>query len=83
MDSRQQLMKKIQMYSFMLTDLHLYLDSHPFCQNGLHYFKKYEDMLAMATKEYEENYGPITLSSAANGDYWSWVDEPWPWEMEV
>ena len=33
------------------------------------------------TKEYEMNYGPISLDSESLNNYpWNWEKTPWPWE---
>ena len=33
--------------------------------------------------EYEANYGPyIVTDKDVQGERWTWVDGPWPWEYE-
>ena len=41
-NSRQLLMREIQIYSFALKDIQLYLDTHPNCMKALAFFKKYK-----------------------------------------
>jgi len=74
------LLKKIQMYDFCLTEVSLYLDTHPTCINALEYFKKYNDMKKTACAEYAEKYGPLSISAVNNTQNWTWVSAPWPWE---
>ena len=32
-------------------------------------------------KEYEKNYGPLTLDGENLGtNSWNWIKSPWPWE---
>ena len=31
-------------------------------------------------KEYEKMYGPLSLTSAAEGERYAWMQDPWPWE---
>lgn len=83
MQSKDNLLKKIQIYDFCLTEINLYLDSHPFDPKGLEYFEKYRDLRKAAVDEYTKNYGPITIKNVdTSNNYWTWVEDPWPWEME-
>ncbi len=80
MQERDKLLRKIQMYSFFLTDLHLYLDTHVTCKEALELFHKYKDLLAKAMQEYSEKFGPISMSQMNDKNTWTWVADPWPWE---
>ena len=33
-----------------------------------------------ARKAYEAQFGPLTASASRESAYWSWVEDPWPWE---
>lgn len=81
--SREMLLKRIQVCSFVLTDTNLFLDTHPDCQMALEYFEKHHNMLCEAQREYVEKYGPLTAADYNGGGRWNWVDSPWPWEMGV
>ena len=78
---RDTLKRKIQELSFARLECQLFLDTHPECMNALEHFKKYDTELATLTAEYESKYGPLT-PAAVLGDRWSWVDTPWPWQIE-
>ena len=80
---RQSLMQKIMELSFTLDDVALFLDTHPDDQAALEYFRKCVPMLADAVEQYEEQYGPLTLGSAAGTNRWTWAELPWPWEREA
>lgn len=80
MQDKTKLLKKIQMFDFCLTDINLYLDSHPFCKDGLEYFNKYNQLRKIALEEYTKNYGPLTISDVDPSQYWTWAEGPWPWE---
>ncbi len=82
MKERDSLLKKVQMYEFCLVDINLYLDSHPFCKDGLAYYKKYSALSKEARDEYTAKYGPICPSDVDVSHHWTWVDAPWPWEVE-
>ena len=82
MNEQQQLMRTIQAECFACRDVALYLDSHPSCQNALAYYRKHQQLLEDAVKQYEEQFGPLVAASAAQTDTWTWIDGPWPWELE-
>ena len=82
MNDKKRLCKLIQTYSFILYETVLYLDGHPDCKKALEHYRKYKEKLLIATKQYEEKYGPMTITGQECGDTWRWVKEPWPWEYE-
>ena len=72
---------ELQALSFVLTELGLYLDTHPDDAEALAYFKEHDRIYREAVEEYSRNYGPLTLSHAHHcGSYWNWVNQPWPWQ---
>lgn len=81
MCERQQLLRQIQIHDFAMTDLSLYLDSHPTCRRGLESFQQHRALKEQAVEMYTAKYGPLTRS-ANTGDCWKWVENPWPWELE-
>ena len=82
MCEREQLLRKIQICNFATIDAGLYLDSHPTCQNALDYFEKHKKMRDEAVAEYNCKFGPLTASQNMNPNLWTWVEGPWPWELE-
>lgn len=77
------LLKKIMEYGFAALDLHLYLDTHPDDQKALRDFDYYNKQTQALNKQYEQYYGPLTVSDAKLEDcYWKWINEPWPWEIQ-
>lgn len=80
--SKAQLLKYISEVSFAVTDIALYLDTHPEDKEALAYFKEHSKKRNEALKEYAQCYGPITVDTAndAQCDSWEWVNQPWPWE---
>lgn len=81
--AQDQLLKKVQMLSFVLVDVNLYLNTHPKDGAALNYFDKYRALLKKAQDEYTSVYGPLTPGSVNSADGWTWIDKPWPWEMEA
>ncbi|QHI71764.1 spore coat protein CotJB [Aminipila terrae] len=81
--NREGLMRRIQMLSFVLVDVSLYLDTHPTDKAALSFFNKYNALNQSARTEYEQKYGPLNISGTNDTNSWSWIDEPWPWQKEV
>ena len=81
MNEQKKLQRLIQTYSFVLYETVLYLDTHPDCRPAIRHYEKYRDKLAEAVGVYEEKYGPMTIYGVNSCDSWSWVKEPWPWEL--
>ena len=74
-DLRQEAFRHIQ-------DLPLsYLDTHPQDTEALALFRQYTAMEKAARAAYEDRFGPLT-QSAAGGDSYRWLQEPWPWCYE-
>lgn len=80
--TRENMMKKVQMYSFAVLEATLFLDTHPTDKDALKYYNKYRELHKEATEDFTKYFGPVTLSEYEPENRWSWVDEPWPWEME-
>lgn len=83
MESREELLRKIQMLTFALIETNLYLDTHPMDQAALAYYHKHRDLLAECEEIYAENYGPLNPGQVTSKNRWTWIDDPWPWEMEA
>ena len=78
---RNELMNKINQYSFAMNEANLFLDTHPFDQEALAYFQKYRELRIESVKEYAKYYAPLCIDYAVcDKTPWSWVNEPWPWE---
>ena len=78
---REALMRKIQALSFAKVEAELYLDTHPADSEMLKKREQYSNELAPLVMSYEQKYGPLRINEAA-ANKWSWVKDPWPWDME-
>ena len=75
---QDEMMYNIQMYSFVMNDLVLYLDTNPLDQNAVREFMKLQSDYKRAVKDYENKYGPINLTSdLLEKTPWPWLDN-WP-----
>jgi len=78
--AKNTIMKEIQTADFVLKELNLFLDTHPYHKEALEMFEKYEKKSANLKSEYEKLFGPITPSANDNSNAWEWLQGPWPWE---
>lgn len=81
--ARNAMLKRLMMYEFILTDMNLYLDTHPNSPEGLAHFRKYRDLHHQLMNEYVAAFGPIRPEQTFAEQRWSWIDGPWPWEREA
>lgn len=77
------LLRAIQMYDFYLTELNLYLDTHPKCTAALKKFNEINSKRKEAYETYVKKYGPLKAADNVNEVYFTWVNDPWPWEGEM
>lgn len=82
MSEEQALRRRVNAAKFAAWELHLFLDTHPNNCDAARRLEEYRQRLARATREYEEQFGPLgELSSETSR--WAWINGPWPWETEV
>lgn len=80
MDNQNTLFYKIQVCSFNMEELNLFLDTHPECAEAQKLMEKYAELMRELVKEYSQKYGPMSRDNYTGGP-WKWIDSPWPWEM--
>ena len=61
--NRKDLLQWINVVSFAVNDVHLYLDTHPTDKEALAYFHEYSKLRNHALKEYSKYYGPLTIDT--------------------
>lgn len=82
MNDREMLLKRVQMFDFVLDELNLFLDTHPHNKKALSYFTQYQYLKNQAENQFEQKYGPLSAENFTGGEYFDWVKGPWPWESE-
>ncbi len=66
--------------SFAITELTLFLDTHPKDQEVLELLRSYIGLYLAGKERYEKKCGPLThMEAVQNGEY-GWLNSPWPWE---
>jgi len=79
--SREGLLKEVMALNFAITDISLYLDTHPRDTEAIELHNEYVEKYNVASEKYVKLYGPLTINNLnADCNYWHWIDEPWPWE---
>ena len=81
MTERDMLIKKIGTLKFAVTDIDLFLDTHPGDTKMLKQRDEYTAQLDPLVKQYEEKFGPLTKCENETNT-WAWVKDPWPWDTE-
>ena len=73
---------ELQALSFAVTELGMYLDTHPEDKEALTLFQNYTKLYQQGTEEYEKRYGPMRLMNAGGESTFNWTENPWPWDYE-
>ena len=76
--NREELAMQIKAYQFAVTDIALYLDTHPEDERALCLHREYTRRLKDLRDKYQKVYGSLTIEYPCNK--WRWLEEPWPWE---
>lgn len=78
---KEALLQFINEVSFAITDINLFLDTHPCDEDALEYYEKYKELRLEALNEYAKYYGPLLADNVETKcGRWQWVEGPWPWE---
>ena len=81
MTERERLLKRLSSYDFAVTDLHIYLDTHPDDTEAAKVLSQYENKSSKLRAEFEEKFGPLS-SDNESGNRWAWICDPWPWNTQ-
>ena len=74
-EARREMIQQIRCYDFAITELALYLDTHPEDEKALCLHRKYCKMVKDLKDKYQKVYGPLTINYPCNK--WRWLEEPW------
>lgn len=72
---------ELQVLSFALLELGMYLDTHKDDQEALKMYRAYQEIYHKGMMEYSQKYGPMMHCIPTEGEY-RWLDDPWPWEYQ-
>ena len=78
---QNKLLHEINILSFTVIELTLFLDTHPCNQEAMRHFDYYNRLKKEKYEEYNNMYGPLTLNQAkGRNQEFQWTMQPWPWE---
>ncbi len=80
MTDKEQMYRDIGIVGFVVTELALYLDTHPADRGALEYFNHYVRLKKQLEREFSQKYFPLTLDMAECNNEWRWGAAPLPWE---
>ena len=83
MTPRERALYDVQAHAFAAKEWQLFLDTHPRSREALRALSSQTNEAREAARRYEERFGPLTVESAAEGDRYRWIENPWPWEGEA
>ena len=75
---KEKLMQQIMEYKFAITDISLFLDTHPCDEKSISLHNEYVSEFQKLKEKYENEYGPLSIETEISS--WQWVDDKWPWE---
>ena len=80
---RETLLLKLSEVEFFALDMQLFLNTHPHEKKAIAIYNEFALEAKKLREEYENNFGPLlSYISQSREDYFSWIDEPWPWNKE-
>lgn len=74
---------ELQALCFAIEELGLYLDTHGDDQEAFALFQSYVKLRKEGAAAYEKQFGPLTMTAAAENGTYDWTRDPWPWEYEA
>ncbi len=75
-------LNELQALEFVVTELGLYLDTHPNDEEAFYVFKQYVELEKEARKAFTEANGPLFQTDAARSETYTWAQDPWPWHVK-
>lgn len=85
MNEKSILKRRIEALDFSIYELELFLDTHPENSQAMQMLCEFRRRRSDAVENYESDFGTYiqTTRDVTPGNYWNWIDSPWPWEREV
>ncbi len=67
---------------FVIVELSLYLDTHPYCKAAIARMKRAREEYARVLAVYEKRFGPMTVMGDTKDGEWLYATQSFPWKME-
>lgn len=78
-NDRDKLLLEIQMYGFYLTDLGLYLDTHPTDKEALRLFNETREKYYKRVADFDKMYYSLNSFHSNKNDTYEWLEGKFPW----
>lgn len=78
--SKCQLMEHLQVVSFAIDDLRLFIDTHPNCKDAIDCISELMALRHNIMKMYTKKFGPIYSYMVDTNNCWDWNLAPLPWQ---
>ena len=66
---------------FAIQELALYLTTHADDQEVLQLYWSYVKLAQEGREKYQKLYGPLNMTDLTPEDGFSWLRDPWPWDL--
>ena len=73
----------LQKLEFAINDVVLYLDAYPDSAPALAYYQKLIAERNALRETIKADCGPMTIYENTSCDGWTWVNGPWPWQIDA
>lgn len=81
-DEYYKLLHELQSVDFVLVELNLYLDTHPWDTAAIQQYNHCSQNRRQIAQHFESKYGPLMhFGHSYSGSPWQWNDTPWPWQV--
>lgn len=74
-------MRELMALDFVVHELILYLDTHGNDEEAFACLQTYMELAREGRKRYTELYGPIQTADLLGMKKYTWLENPWPWDV--
>ena len=74
------MLNKISELEFAITDLNLYLDTHPNNREALRMLTQLSATVKSMMYDYSQKCGPLVVTDVSDKTPFEWVQGKWPWQ---
>ncbi len=74
-------MKRLMAVDFALCETILFLDTHPTNRKAKSYYDKLKKQRQTLAEQLKKE-GKALTATDVEGDTWTWINTPWPWQTE-
>lgn len=75
-------LRELMALCFVINELGLYLDTHKTDSEAFAALRSCLKLYETGYKKYVSLYGPISRADLISEESYTWLDRPWPWELD-